>query len=140
MVRDSGVCWLDSPIWATPKTSLVGCTESEDAAVVSFAMTHSRILPLATLTFALLGSCTTTRGSGIEVTRAMASDTPDAVVRVCADAAGRLYDISVQRSTGDIALDRAVLQAAKAWRSPRTDEGRPQACDNVPVRVSGTGM
>jgi len=106
---------------------------------VRFAMTHPRALLLAILTSALISSCTTTRG-GIEVTRATPTESPDAVIRVCADAAGRPYDISIQRSTGDTVLDRAVIQAAKSWRYPGTDGERQPGCVNVPVRVAGAGM
>jgi TonB family protein len=74
------------------------------------------------------------------VTRATPNEPADAVIRVCADAAGRPYDISVQRSTGDTDLDRAVIQAAKSWSYLGTDGDRPQGCDNVSVRVNGAGM
>ena len=60
-----------------------------------------------------------------------------AVIRVCADKAGRPYDISMVQSSGDKKMDRAVFQAAKRWKFPpvRPDGTERPECEDVPVSM-----
>ena len=54
---------------------------------------------------------------------------------ICADQAGKPYDIHMVRSSGNKSLDLAAMRSAKSWKFPaqKADGTARPECEEVPI-------
>ncbi len=104
-------------------------------------MKISRIQLLTTIAVAMACSCASTHAGKSQVQRGASLETADAIIRVCADKAGRPYDISIVRAANDNRVRKAIINAAKSWKFPATnsDGTQRQECEDIPVQVQAAG-